>query len=77
MTNDDNLIKIDEIAEGHKVIVMCGVSGSGKMFWQGDSSGKGSYDCRRMKLSGVDTVTDFQALIPKHEKRHLYGLPMK
>ncbi len=58
MTNDDNLIKIDEIAEGHQVIVMCGVSGSGK-------------------LSGIDTVTDFQALIPKHEKRHLYGLPTK
>ncbi len=41
MTNDDNLIKIDEIAEGHKVIVMCGVSGSGKTFLARRFVGKG------------------------------------
>lgn len=41
MTNDDNLIKIDEIAEGHQVIVMCGVSGSGKTFLARRLVGKG------------------------------------
>ncbi len=77
MTNDDNLIKIDEIAEGHKVIVMCGVSGSGKMFLARRFVGKGF-----LRLSSDEIIWSrygdrFPGLDSETRKRHLYGLPMK